>query len=92
LTPAKDNWSSLLPEFAYSYNMSIHTSTSFSPAYLLQGYQPLSSAELLAETSEFIPRLTNESLPASALAEEMEAMCSKAKDALRLAQSYQERT
>jgi hypothetical protein len=56
VNPAKDNWSSLLPEFACSYNTSIHTSTSFSPAYLLQGYQPLSSAELLAETSEFIPR------------------------------------
>jgi hypothetical protein len=82
VNPAKNNWSSLLPEFAYSYNTSIHTSTSFSPAYLLQGYQPLSSAELLAETSEFIPRLTNESLLASAFAEEMEAMHSKAKDVL----------
>jgi hypothetical protein len=91
VNPTKDNWSPLLPEFAYSYNTSIHTSTSFSPAYLLRGYQPLSPAELLAETSEFIPRLTNESLPASAFAEEMEAMRSKAKDALRLAQSYQER-
>jgi hypothetical protein len=48
VNPAKDNWSSLLPEFAYSYNTSIHTSTSFSPAYLLRGYQPLSSAELLS--------------------------------------------
>jgi hypothetical protein len=90
VNPAKDNWSSLLPEFAYSYSTSIHTSTSFSPTYLLQGYQPLSSAELLADTSEFIPRLTNESLLASAFVEEMEAMCSKAKDALCLAQSYQE--
>jgi hypothetical protein len=62
INPVKDNWSSLLPEFAYSYNTSIHTSTSFSPAYLLRGCQPLSSAELLAGTSEFIPRLTNESL------------------------------
>jgi hypothetical protein len=75
VNPAKDNWCFLLPEFAHSYNTSIHTSTSFSPAYLLRGYQPFSSEELLAETSEFIPRLTDESLPASAFAEEMEAMC-----------------
>ncbi|KAI5886074.1 uncharacterized protein SCHCODRAFT_01162345, partial [Schizophyllum commune H4-8] len=38
--PSRDDWSELLDPLALSYNTSPHTSSGFSPAYLLRGYQP----------------------------------------------------
>ncbi|QRW27785.1 Retrovirus-related Pol polyprotein from transposon [Rhizoctonia solani] len=89
--PAKDNWSKLLSGFAHSYNTSVHTSTQQTPAFLLRGFQPLTSADLLALTSENIPRPAQESQTAEEFKESMELARSLAKDALKVAQNYQQK-
>ncbi|QRW17991.1 Retrovirus-related Pol polyprotein from transposon [Rhizoctonia solani] len=76
--PAKDNWS-------------VHTSTQQTPAFLLCGFQPLTSADLLALTSENIPRPAQESQTAEEFKESMELAQSLAKDALKVAQNYQQK-
>ncbi|QRW26688.1 Retrovirus-related Pol polyprotein from transposon [Rhizoctonia solani] len=81
--PAKDNWSKLLSGFAHSYNTSVHTSTQQTPAFLLRRFQPLTSADLLALTSENIPRPAQESQTAEEFKESMELARSLAKDALK---------
>ncbi|QRW19990.1 Retrovirus-related Pol polyprotein from transposon [Rhizoctonia solani] len=89
--PAKDNWSKLLPGFAHSYNTGVHTSTQQTPAFLLCGFQPLTSANLLALTSENIPRPAQESQTAEEFKESMELAQSLAKDAPKVAQNYQQK-
>ena len=42
-----DDWSDLLDALALSYNTSPHTATGFTPAYLLQGYHPITGSMLL---------------------------------------------
>src|ERR1044072_935691 len=90
INPERNNWSSLLSEFAYSYNTSVHTATKQTPAYLLRGFQPLGKSDLLAGTGAYIPSPASESQSAQDFAEEMEKVRMEAKDALRVAQSYQE--
>ena len=90
-TPAKDNWVKILSGFAYSYNTSTHTSTNQTPAFLLRGFQPLTTADLLAQTSERIHRPARESLTAEEFKETMDVSLELAKDALRVAQSHQQK-
>ena len=47
-----DNWSHFLHAFALSYNSTPHSSTSFSPAFLLYGFHPLSSSKIFLPSSE----------------------------------------
>ncbi|QRW17534.1 Transposon Tf2-1 polyprotein [Rhizoctonia solani] len=83
--PAKDNWSKLLSGFAHSYNTGVHTSTQQTPAYLLHGFQPLTSANLLALTPENIPRPAQEGQTAEEFKGSMDLAQSLAKDALKVA-------
>ena len=49
--PDQDNWSEMLDSLSLSYNSSPHTATGFSPAYLLRGFQPITSTIILNESS-----------------------------------------
>ena len=50
ISPDQDNWSEMLDALALSYNTSPHTATGFSPAYLLRGFQPITSTTLLNQS------------------------------------------
>ncbi|EUC61564.1 integrase core domain protein [Rhizoctonia solani AG-3 Rhs1AP] len=89
--PAKDNWVKILSGFAHSYNTSTHTSTNQTPAFLLRGFQPLTTADLLAQTSEHIDRPSRESLSAEEFKESMDLSLELAKDALKVAQAHQQK-
>ena len=45
--PNQDNWVSSLDRLALLYNSTPHTATGFAPAYLLQGYIPVTGSSLL---------------------------------------------
>ncbi|EUC56265.1 Ty3/Gypsy polyprotein/retrotransposon, putative [Rhizoctonia solani AG-3 Rhs1AP] len=88
--PTLDNWSDLLNGFTFAYNTTVHTATGFAPSYLLYGYTPLKPSDLLADTSRNIGRPKVQNSNAETFAESIEAVCSQAQDALRIAQSWQE--
>ena len=90
VAPSKDNWDSLLSGFTFTYNTSVYTSTGFTPAYLLRGFQPLKSADLLAQTSQHCQRPVEESESAEHFADGMEAVRTQAMNALRVAQAHQQ--
>ena len=48
--PDRDDWSEMLNMLSLSYNSSPHTATGFSPAYLLRGFQPITSATMLNQS------------------------------------------
>lgn len=85
-----DNWANLLPGFAFAYNNTTHTHTGFTPAYLLYGFQPLTSNELLSQTTHVIGRPSIENSSADTFADGMKAIRTQAKDALKIAQAHQE--
>jgi hypothetical protein len=87
--PSMDNWSELLPSFAFAYNTSTHTSTGFSPAYLLYGFQPLKPSNLLASTSQTIGCPSVQNSNAETFAEGMKAVRQQAIDSLPVAQAQQ---
>src|ERR1700692_3873848 len=45
--PSQDDWASYLDALALSYNSTPHTATGYAPAYLLQGYTPITSSTIL---------------------------------------------
>ena len=47
--PARDDWAAHLPALALAYNTTPHTSTGQSPAFLLRGYEPRTTATLLQD-------------------------------------------
>ena len=47
--PDRDDCSEMLDTLALSYNSSSHTATGFSPAYLLRGFQPITSTAMLSQ-------------------------------------------
>ena len=98
--PNRDNWSGLLDALALSYNSSTHTATGFSPAYLLRGFQPITSTTILSKPSN-IDRTKifdsgnddRETLHDKALdlVEGFEAERARARDALLLGQIFQKK-
>lgn len=48
--PDRDDWSKMLDALSLSYNSSIHTATGFSPAYLLRGFQPVTSTCIIGQS------------------------------------------
>ncbi|KAG8903991.1 hypothetical protein FRC01_008900 [Tulasnella sp. 417] len=88
----RNNWHECLVPFQHAYNNTIHSSTGHTPQFLLCGFHPLDPEKLLAGRNEdAIPRRTIENKDAEFFAEGMEALRSAAKDALRVAQAFQER-
>lgn len=49
--PNRDNWSDMLDALSLAYNSSPHTAMGFSPAYLLRGFQPITSTTILGRPS-----------------------------------------
>lgn len=103
--PSRDDWSKHLDAIALSYNTTPHSSTGFSPAYLLRGYHPITGSTLLSDTVA-APRpyqeagegvhVTHDRDPVTVLndaAQEMvdhfEAVRTRAKESLLLAQIFQ---
>ncbi|QRV78036.1 integrase core domain protein [Ceratobasidium sp. AG-Ba] len=87
INDSKDNWSALQPALSFSYNTLKHSTTQQTPAFLLRGYEPLKPSDLLANTSQKIPRIESDS--AEVFSEEIKAARNKAKDAIRIAQIHQ---
>src|ERR1700720_3393425 len=54
--PERNDWSKYLDALALSYNSSPHTTTGFSPAYLLRGFMPITGATII-HSSEAIPQI-----------------------------------
>ena len=85
----KENWSNWLSVLTYSYNSSVHSSTKYSPNFLLMGYNPRTS------TSAIIPEIDPALRPflpgqsAEDFVEAIEVHRNLAKDAMALAQDRQ---
>ena len=84
-----------------SYNTTPHSSTGFSPAYLLRGYQPITSSTLISRPAPIERSWNGASIAggdilvidakAQEMAEEFDANRTRAKEALLLAQVFQKR-
>ncbi|QRV93047.1 Retrovirus-related Pol polyprotein from transposon [Ceratobasidium sp. AG-Ba] len=90
VAPSLDNWDTILSGFTFAYNTTTHTSTGFTPAYLLRGFQLLKPSDLLASTSNSIGRPTVENSTAETFEESMKATREQASIALKIAQAHQE--
>jgi len=45
--PSRDDWASYLDVLVLLYNSTPHTATGYAPAYLLQGYTPITTSTIL---------------------------------------------
>jgi hypothetical protein len=99
--PSRDDWSEYLDGFALSYNSTPHTSTNFSPAFLLHGYQPITASNIISSSAP-ISRPINQhgtrggsdtilNDKAQLMVDEFESIRSRAKESLLLAQIFQKR-
>lgn len=94
ISPNLDNWSDALAPFALSYNTSIHTSTGFSPSFLLYGFNPRTVQTSHHDDSSAVSRTLEAShahSDALALTQEFSTYRSQAQDALKLSHTYQQR-
>jgi hypothetical protein len=87
---SKSNWCTLLPTLAFSYNTSRHSTTTFTPSYLLRGFEPLCPLNLLSNLCSHIPHIESET--AEQFFEEMNTTHNIAKDAICLAQIHQQKS
>ena len=96
-----NNWAQLLAGFTLSYNNTVHSSTGFTPAFLLRGFNPRTPNTFLPQASgiDISDREGNFS-PQTALlldpespkfTEEFLFFRNLAKDTMKLAQSHQEK-
>jgi hypothetical protein len=93
--PSRDDWSNFLDGFALAYNSTPHTSTGFSPSYLLRGYHPITGSSLIS-SSDAVNRPSEADLTggstlvinekAQNMIEEFEANRNRTKEALLLSQ------
>ena len=85
--PERDNWSQMLDVLQLSYNTSVHTTTKYTPAYLLRGYEPV-TASLDKKYPSTVDRVELDSID---WVNELEAARNEAADSIRLAQAFQQR-
>ena len=86
--PDRDDWRSFLDVLQLSYNSSVHTSTKYSPAFLLRGYEPVTARLDLREP----PEVDRNDLESNVWLEQLEAARKEAADAIKLAQAFQQRS
>ena len=91
VAPSLDDWSQYLASFALAYNTSVHTSTGFSPAYLMRGFDPLKTSDLLAQTNAAIKHPAVNSDKADQFENTLIALRKQADDALMVAQATQQK-
>lgn len=98
--PDRDDWSKMLDALTLSYNSSPHTATGFSPAYLLRGFQPITSTTMLNQppSVDRTSALNSEGVDqgilhdkALKLVEGFTAERTRARDALLLGQMFQKK-
>jgi hypothetical protein len=82
-----DNWSQYLSSFALAYNSSVHSSTGFSPAYLMRGFEPLRSSDLLAGTAKALKQPAVTSDKADEFEHAIKTYRMQAHDALKVSQA-----
>jgi len=103
IRPSRDDWVDYLYGLSLAYNSMPHSSTGFSPAYLLRGYTPVTRLTLLSQ-QDSVPRPLGElnsdmdSVPfavqndrTQAMVNQFDADRTRAKEALLLAQVHQQR-
>ena len=85
----KESWSKWLSVLAYSYNSSVHSSTKYSPNFLLMGYNPRISMGAIVPEVDPSRRPFLPSQSAEDFVEALEIHRTFAKDAIALAQDRQ---
>jgi hypothetical protein len=83
----RSDWSGKLPEFAMSYNSSVHSATGFSPAYLLYGFEPNRLPQFLIPPGQPQDRSGLRKDNSLSFLEDLEAARNQARDALAVAQN-----
>src|SRR4051812_23310973 len=91
VAPSLNDWSHYLASFALAYNTSVHTSTGFSPAFLMRGFDPLKTSDLLVQTNAAIKRPAVNSDKADQFENTLIALRKQAHDALMVAQAAQQK-
>ena len=92
--PSRDDWAALLPPLSLAYNSMPHTSTGFSPMFLLHGYEPTTTSSFLSDPSDVRTEDQLDSMvpDASTLTAGFQAARSQARDALLVAQAFQQKS
>ena len=85
----KETWANWLSVLAYSYNSSVHSSTKYSPNFLLMGYNPRISTGAIVPEIDPSRRPFLPSQSAEDFVETLETHQTFAKDAIALAQDRQ---
>jgi hypothetical protein len=87
----RDSWARWLSETARAYNSSVHSSTGYTPDFLLMGYQPRGAAGFLVPDTDPAKRPFLPSQKAEEYIVVMEKHRQSACDTLALAQEQQAR-
>lgn len=87
----RTSWASWLSEIQRAYNLSVHSSTSYSPDFLLMGYQPKAAAGLLVPHLDGVDRPFLPSQKGEGFIADLESHRKSARDCLVLAQERQAR-
>ncbi|GLB45097.1 hypothetical protein LshimejAT787_2000020 [Lyophyllum shimeji] len=85
------SWAQWLSALAHAYNSSVHSSTSYSPNFLLMGYKPQTTAGVVAPQNDPVARPFLPSQKGETFVEELELHRKTARDAVIQAQERQAR-
>src|SRR5690349_8817722 len=91
VTPSLDDWSQYLGSFALAYNTSIHSTTGFSPAYLLRGFKPIKASDLHMHTAATIKQPAVKSDKANKFDQGLITLHKQVHDTLKLSQAVQQK-
>ncbi|KAI0043231.1 hypothetical protein FA95DRAFT_1467802, partial [Auriscalpium vulgare] len=89
---SRNDWARWLPVLVHAYNGAVHSSTGYSPSFLLFGFEPRGALDLLNPGTPYVarPTLSNES--AADFVVELDVHRRHARDAIALAQDKQARS
>ncbi|RDB18869.1 hypothetical protein Hypma_014481 [Hypsizygus marmoreus] len=85
----RTSWARWLSEIAFAYNSAVHSSTTYSPNFLLMGYKPQSTTGVVAPSNDPVDRPYLPSQKGEEFVAELEMHRQAARDALVLAQERQ---
>jgi hypothetical protein len=87
----RSSWANWLGPLAAAYNSTLHSSTNYSPNFLLFGYSPCTGTQVMDPVMRGVPRPFVHNAVATSFIEELEVHRSRARDALAQAQARQTR-